>query len=210
MPQLSRHARLLVAPILACLVLLVVGACSEPSDASSADAPGLSAAEAEAVSDRGSAPAVGSDAFPPIPELAADGTLPRSYAGLTLGDPPPAGAEKSENPPAFYPGATQHLLRVSESPRIIVAAIVHGGTIFRIEWRTHNPSFSREEVVAAFEEVLGTVEESEWLPDHVTNWDDGLSEGDTFVTVFQRPGSEWLKVSLGDSGRDLQLLKVGN
>ncbi|MEM8995503.1 MAG: hypothetical protein AAGF23_12010 [Acidobacteriota bacterium] len=152
-----------------------------------------------------------SSAVPPLPAAADGEALPRSYAGFTLGEPPPAAAELRDGPPSFYPEASQYLVRLSESPKTTVGLYAHDGVVFRIEWRVKDASLERDAVVEAFAARLGPPEEpSAFLPKQQVYWSDGLVDGKTTITVFRRDDSEWFRVAFEDSGRGVALMSLSN
>lgn len=179
---------------------IVFGACADApaADAAEAVAPGSSSAASSTAS------SARSSKTPPLPDAAsAEGDLPRTYLGFTLGDPPPAAAETLDGAPPFYPEATQHLVRLSESPKTNVSLYVHDGAVFRIEWRVKDGSLDRDAVAEAFSERLGPPEDSS---QHVY-WNDGLVDGSTTITVFRIDDSEWFRVAFEDTGRTSELLQ---
>ncbi|MEO1369719.1 MAG: hypothetical protein AAFX50_21265 [Acidobacteriota bacterium] len=189
--------------------LWLVGCADSATVAAPSSGQSDSASEAAAPDVASAEPA--SSAVPPLPAAADGDVLPRSYAGFTLGEPPPADAELRDGPPSFYPEASQYLVRLSESPKTTVGLYVHDGAVFRIEWRVKDASLERDAVVEAFAARLGPPEEpSPYLPKGRTYWSDGLVDGKTTVTVFRIDESEWFRVAFEDSGRGAALMSLGN
>lgn len=197
-------AALLSFPILACSDAPSRQAGSAADNAATETGPeGVGSGSASS-----SSSAASGDAMPPLPDAASsEGKLPRTYAGYTLGDPPPASAETLDGPPPFYPEATQLLVRLSDAPKTNVSLYVHDDAIFRIEWRVKEASLDRDAVAEAFSERLGPPEEpSEYLPTQHVYWSDGLTDGDTTITVFRIVNGEWFRVAFEDTGRAAALL----
>lgn len=207
MPRAKRLDSVLLPLCLASSLAILFVACS---DAPSADAgestpdpspPGASSTASPALS-------ASSSKMPPLPDASVEGKLPRTYLGMNLGDSPPTNAKLLDDPPPFYPTASQYLVQLSDSPKTNVALYVHDGTIFRIEWRTKNASLDRDQVVEAFVERLGPPEEpSKYLPSQHPYWNDGLTEGSTTITVFRIGDSDWLRVAFEDY-RAVHLLEL--
>jgi hypothetical protein len=150
-------------------------------------------------------PAVASAADgPPLPApAAADGTLPRSYAGWTLGQPAPETERTSTN--ALFPEAVVHIEMLSETPRVFRKAFVHDGTVFRIEWLTRQPDLDRDAVVSDFSARLGAPIDSPYAVRDGAEWSDGIGAGRTTIMVRRAKNSEWLTVAVQDTGRAVDL-----
>lgn len=197
----ARPARLAL-PVSPLVVLLLVApffvaltACAEADGAADGPASEPTAGSTPAASEA----AKGSK--PPLPPAAsADGDLPRSYGGWTLGDPAPAIEAKGED--SRYPGAAIHCKPLDESPKTRLCAYVDQGTIFRIEWRSRNPSMEIDDVVATFVPLLGEPEDAGILDrPYYEYWNDGLTEGTTTWIVNRLRNDEWIRVGVEDTVR---------